>query len=130
MAQGHHRGGYQRADTEPLVNRARYIDEIRRPCVDVPGLFFPPSGRRDLVREAKALCATCGVRVACLETALAGNEQHGTWGGIPERERRQIRRSRYVPALKVLPGLLLDPLGDAPAVLAGPTSPVQATIAS
>jgi WhiB family redox-sensing transcriptional regulator len=34
------------------------------------------------------------VREDCLEYALANGEKFGIWGGLSERERRRIRRSR------------------------------------
>ena len=40
--------------------------------------------------EAKAICAECPVRQACLEHALAHREREGVWGGATERERRRI----------------------------------------
>jgi WhiB family redox-sensing transcriptional regulator len=42
--------------------------------------------------EAKAVCASCTVRQACLEYALAAREREGVWGGLTERERRRIVR--------------------------------------
>ena len=44
--------------------------------------------------EAKAICADCPVRQACLEHALAHREREGVWGGTTERERRRIVRQR------------------------------------
>lgn len=44
---------------------------------------------------AKRYCATCPIKVVCLETALAGGE-HGIWGGTTEDERREIARRRGV----------------------------------
>ena len=43
---------------------------------------------------AKAVCATCVVREACLEFALTNREHDGVWGGATERERRRIVRQR------------------------------------
>ena len=59
-------------------------------------VFFPPSHfeRKDdkEAREsvAKAICAGCSVRRACLDYALRIREPHGIWGGLNEVERRQI----------------------------------------
>ena len=44
--------------------------------------------------EAKAICAQCPVRQACLEYALTNRERDGVWGGATERERRRIIRQR------------------------------------
>ncbi len=57
-----------------------------------PGIFYPESD--DDADQAKAVCAECGVRVACLEHALASREKVGIWGGATERERRKIVRQR------------------------------------
>ena len=57
-----------------------------------PGVFFPET--EELAEEAKAICAQCGVRVSCLEYALAVRERDGVWGGTTERERRRIIRQR------------------------------------
>ena len=48
----------------------------------------------DLALEAKAVCAGCDVRVACLEHALQAREKSGIWGGATERERRRMIRQR------------------------------------
>jgi WhiB family redox-sensing transcriptional regulator len=43
---------------------------------------------------AKATCAECPVRAACLEFALASRQHDGIWGGLDELERRRLRRRR------------------------------------
>lgn len=59
-------------------------------------VFFPPSyvERKDdkAAREssAKAICAACRVRSACLEYALRIREAHGIWGGLNEVERKAL----------------------------------------
>ena len=58
-------------------------------------LFYPGQGETDVVNEAKAVCAECPVKDACLEYALANGEKFGIWGGLSERERRAIRRARW-----------------------------------
>ena len=46
-------------------------------------------------RAAKAICARCVVREACLESALKDRERIGVWGGMCARERaRLLRRLR------------------------------------
>jgi WhiB family redox-sensing transcriptional regulator len=58
--------------------------------------FFPPTApeRKDdraaRERAAKAICASCDVREACLQYALRIHEAHGIWGGTTEMERRAI----------------------------------------
>ena len=55
--------------------------------------FFPARG--ESVRDAKAVCACCPVRVQCLDFALRLKVAHGVWGGLSERERRSLRRERH-----------------------------------
>ncbi|MFD4560558.1 WhiB family transcriptional regulator [Streptomyces sp. NPDC058469] len=55
-------------------------------------LFYGPQGesagtRRWRERQARALCASCPVVMACAEFALAAGERHGIWGGLTETER-------------------------------------------
>jgi WhiB family redox-sensing transcriptional regulator len=54
--------------------------------------FFPARG--ESARDAKAVCARCNVRTDCLEYALRSEPLCGVWGGLSERERRQLRRDR------------------------------------
>lgn len=53
-----------------------------------PEEFFPEKGGS--TRDAKAVCVKCTVAADCLDWALAHNERFGIWGGLSERERRQI----------------------------------------
>ena len=69
-----------------------------------PDLFFPSRGE-DLKRaKAKTVCATCPVRLPCLEYALTvpvtntGTYVIGVWGGTSEKERRNIRSRREAVA--------------------------------
>lgn len=55
-------------------------------------IFYPATDEEADV--AKAICAECPVREACLEFALASREKEGIWGGCTERERRRIIRQR------------------------------------
>ena len=69
----------------------------RAACGEVDtGLFFPigQAGALAQVAEAKRICGGCQVRDACLEFAIATNQEYGVWGGADEEERRSIRRHR------------------------------------
>lgn len=57
-----------------------------------PSIFYPDDDSE--ATDAKAVCAACGVRVACLEYALQSREKQGVWGGATERERRRMVRQR------------------------------------
>lgn len=65
-------------------------------------VFFPPAHfeRKDekLQRElrAKAICAACPVREACLEYAIRIREPHGIWGGLSESERKPMLAAAVV----------------------------------
>jgi len=57
-----------------------------------PEAFFPEKGGS--TRDAKRICTTCEVKAQCLDYALQNDERFGIWGGLSERERRRLRRSR------------------------------------
>lgn len=54
--------------------------------------FFPEKGGS--TRAAKGICGACDVTSECLAYALANDERFGIWGGLSERERRKLRRSK------------------------------------
>jgi WhiB family redox-sensing transcriptional regulator len=62
-----------------------------------PDLFFGPDAERERdrqrrVAQAKAICAGCPIRAACLAWALDTNQTYGIWGGADEAERRAMLR--------------------------------------
>lgn len=57
-----------------------------------PDVFYPASDEE--AEPAKAVCAVCPVREACLDYALTNRERDGVWGGATERERRRLIRQR------------------------------------
>jgi WhiB family transcriptional regulator, redox-sensing transcriptional regulator len=62
-------------------------------CRDAePDLFF--STAESDREEAMQLCASCPVRLECLEHALASRESYGIWGGTDEQERKRLLRRR------------------------------------
>lgn len=50
------------------------------------------------IREAKAVCATCPVKTACL--AAATDDDHGIWGGMTRDERRAKPKTAPKPKPK------------------------------
>ncbi|MEV1295174.1 WhiB family transcriptional regulator [Pseudonocardia sp. NPDC049635] len=62
-------------------------------CAEVGGDFWHPD-RGEPTAPGKRICARCPVRVECLQHALDNDEQHGTWGGMSEGERRLLIRRR------------------------------------
>jgi WhiB family redox-sensing transcriptional regulator len=69
----------------------------RSACRDTdPALFFPTGttgAAVEQLRSAKAVCRQCDVRSACLEFALAANQEAGVWGGTSEQERLGLRQA-------------------------------------
>ncbi len=64
-------------------------------------IFYPPprlerrSDKRARELRAKEICAECKVVDECRSHAVISQEQHGIWGGLTERERKEmIQRSR------------------------------------
>jgi len=57
-----------------------------------PEAFFPEKGGS--TRDAKRICTGCEVKAQCLDYALQNDERFGIWGGLSERERRRLRRTR------------------------------------
>lgn len=71
-------------------------------CLSVdPDMFFPIGSTGNAFHEiakAKAVCAGCPVREACLAFAMATNQEFGVWGGQDEDERRRLRRQQQAAA--------------------------------
>jgi len=65
----------------------------RAACRDADTDAFYPEGA-GLTKTAERLCERCPVMTDCLDWALAHDEVWGTWGGLSERERRQLRVPR------------------------------------
>ena len=57
-----------------------------------PSYFERRSEKNAREAVAKAICARCQVRRACLDYALRVREDHGVWGGLNEMERRAVLR--------------------------------------
>lgn len=66
--------------------------EARASCRGRSGDFFPSRGKR--LAAALELCAECPVIDACREAAVADSRLVGVWGGLSERGRKDLRRSR------------------------------------
>ena len=77
-----------------LDNRAEWWSLAACSTTD-PELFFPISRAGPAVRQvaqAKAICARCQIREACLDYALDAGPIQGVWGGTTEHERRLLRQ--------------------------------------
>ena len=73
----------------PIVVRWRELAACRGADLDV---FFP--GRGESAEPARRVCATCPVREPCLDYALSSGVTCGVWGGLAERDRRELRTRR------------------------------------
>lgn len=66
-------------------------------CRGKTAVFYPEAGFRGgynpalkaQVKAARAVCATCSVKDACLAHALAEDEPEGIWGGLTVAQRRR-----------------------------------------
>lgn len=55
-----------------------------------PNLWFTELG--EPVDKAVEVCQSCPVRRPCLRYAVVTNQDEDTWGGLPARPRRELRR--------------------------------------
>jgi WhiB family redox-sensing transcriptional regulator len=55
-----------------------------------PSVFFNEAGSSSA--PAKAICAQCPVAFDCLLDSLIHGDRFGTFGGLTERERREMKR--------------------------------------
>lgn len=83
-----------------FMTKAEWMVDANCLCLDTD-LFFPARGQD--TRFAKSICRACDVQVECLAYALNNGEHHGIWGGMSERDRRRIRRTRAVNATGPIP---------------------------
>jgi WhiB family redox-sensing transcriptional regulator len=83
---------------EPRPRRRLAVVLAAAACREAdPDLFFRPDAEHvtDRLRreaQAKAICAGCPVRQACLAWALDTGQAFGIWGGADEDERRAMLR--------------------------------------
>lgn len=72
------------------INHQSWMDEGA--CVGSGVNFFPTRG--EATHPIKVLCQSCPVKEECLSYGLM--QKHGIWGGLSERQRRQVRRDRGI----------------------------------
>jgi transcription factor WhiB len=62
-------------------------------CAEIdPELFFPEKGSQHPTVEAKSVCVVCPVLVQCRADALRTRQRFGIWGGLTEKDRRDVFR--------------------------------------
>lgn len=71
-------------------------------------LWFAAPGSRDAAR-ALLICQACPVRRECLAAALVFGDRFGVWGGVDDKQRRQLTRDLHRGA--TLGGILDRVLG-------------------
>ena len=59
-------------------------------------LWFPTETGSGNSLQARLICRSCPVREPCLEYAITNKEHHGIWGGMSEKQRQDLRRSRNI----------------------------------
>lgn len=60
-------------------------------CRGMADALFPEGKDQ---KRARVVCMGCPVRATCLAEALDNRIEWGVWGGLTERERRQLLRQR------------------------------------
>jgi len=70
--------------------RAAWVAQAKCRGVDPEQLFVRGAAQR----AATAICRPCPVRRECLADALDHRVAFGVWGGLTERERRALLRTR------------------------------------
>jgi WhiB family redox-sensing transcriptional regulator len=63
----------------------------RAKCRGMEDGLFPEAADQ---KRARLICAGCPVRYECLAEALDNKIEWGVWGGMTERERRLLLRTR------------------------------------
>ncbi|QUX30611.1 WhiB family transcriptional regulator [Nocardiopsis akebiae] len=58
----------------------------RRTDIDPDTLFVTGRAQREVTR----ICRSCAIRLPSLPEALKNQEEHGMWGGMTARQRRQL----------------------------------------
>lgn len=77
-----------------------FEDKGPRPCAADPELFFsevnfPAKSQeaKDIVAEAKKVCAKCPYKKECAIYALDNPDERGVWGGLSEQDRKAYRKT-------------------------------------
>ena len=75
-----------------IAQRADWMDDGACRGED-PNWWHPPRGGNTDTLKAKAICADCPVRDACLQWAIDNGERLGIWGGVSIAQHRRGRQS-------------------------------------
>ncbi len=85
---------------------------LQAKCRDMADSLFPEGKDQ---KRARSVCMGCPVRSECLAEALDNHIEWGVWGGMTERERRALLRSR--PDIESWHDVLLNYLDDPAATI-------------
>ncbi len=96
-------------DWRALMERPAWMADANCAGVD-PELFFPSRGDTPTLRAAKQVCRACDVQAECLAYALNNGEHFGVWGGLSEKQRRAVRRSRANNDRGPVPAIVRPPI--------------------
>lgn len=69
-------------------------------------------GRFQRIKTAKEICGECPALVACLEWAVASNQDFGVWGMCTERERKRLRTMIRATGFETLADFLKSPYAE------------------
>mgnify|MGYP002735939785 FL=1 len=64
---------------------------LQAKCRGMADALFPEGKDQ---KRARSVCFSCPVRLQCLAEALDNRIEWGVWGGMTERERRHLLRTR------------------------------------
>jgi WhiB family transcriptional regulator, redox-sensing transcriptional regulator len=101
-----------------IDNRSEWWSEAACLTAD-PELFFPVSSSGPAlwqVAQAKAICARCQIRQACLGYALDAGPVQGIWGGTTEAERWRLRPRGHRARARLAQERATDPVLARPAL--------------
>lgn len=82
--------GRQESRSEAEAAREAWVARAACRGVDPERLFVRGAAQR----EATVICRHCPVQMECLADALDHRVPFGVWGGLTERERRALLRTR------------------------------------
>lgn len=78
----------------------------------IPTSAFYPEQYQSLDEAVGAIeccIGRCAVREHCLQYALDNGEKFGYWGGVSERQRREIKRNGFSAAEAIAKGMAAKP---------------------
>lgn len=76
-----------------IVLRGRWTDQAA--CAGTnPDMWFRDEHESTSYREARTICNACSVRTECLNWALETKTEHGLFGGLTARQRKDVLSRR------------------------------------